>query len=97
MDSVSFNLLIDKVKMTNHYRFANPWESKSIQKRKLDITSLRKKYALSQADLANILGVDPDMVKKWESGISEPKGAPLHLLRIAQSHPELFLESLWEY
>jgi DNA-binding transcriptional regulator YiaG len=97
MDSVSFNLLIDKVKMTNHYRFINPWESKSIRKRKLDITSLRKKYALTQSALANILGVDPDMVKKWESGISEPKGAALHLLRIAQSHPELFLESLWEY
>lgn len=97
MDSVTFNLLIDKVKTSNDYRFINPWESKSIRKRKLDILSLRKKYSLSQSALAEILGVEADMIKKWESGISEPRGAALHLLRIAQNHPELFLESLWEY
>lgn len=97
MDSVSFNILIDKVKTSNDYRLINPWESKSIRKRKLDIIRLRKKYSLSQSALAEILGVDAEMVNNWEAGISEPKGAALHLLRIAQNHPELFLESLWEY
>lgn len=97
MDNVSFNLLIEKVKTSNLNQISNPWESKYLRKRTVNIPFLRQKYTLSREALADILGVTVDVVEKWEMGIGKPKGAAYHLLRIAEDHPDAFLESLWEY
>jgi len=39
------------------------------------ITSIRKKFKLSQAALASIFNISPSTVQKWEQGHKRPTGA----------------------
>jgi len=61
---------------------------------KRDIAKLRKQLRLSQPLFANALNVSPAAVKAWEQGQNEPSGAALRLLQIAETHPEVILETL---
>lgn len=97
MDNVTFNSLIDKVKTSGYNQIVNPWESKSIRKRSVDVSTLRHKYTLTEEALAEILGVNADEIKEWEEGDGTPKGAAAILLRIAEKYPSVFLDTLWNY
>lgn len=46
------------------------------------ISSLRKRYSLSQAVLAAILNVHPSTVRQWEHDSKHPSGPALKLLSI---------------
>jgi putative transcriptional regulator len=46
------------------------------------ISSLRKRYKLSQAVLATILNVSPSTVRQWELDAKHPSGPSLKLLSI---------------
>ena len=61
---------------------------------KRDIAKLRKQLRLSQPLFANALNVSPAAVKAWEQGQNEPSGAAVRLLQIAETHPEIILETL---
>ena len=47
------------------------------------IKALRIKNSLSQPVFARYLNVSDQLVKKWEQGLSEPRGSALKLLSIA--------------
>ena len=53
---------------------------------------IRLKLELSQAAFAGLMGVSLRTVQDWEQGRRLPSGAARTLLRIAQQHPEVFLE-----
>ena len=53
---------------------------------------IRKKLNLSQSDFASLMGVSPRTVQDWEQGRRTPQGPAKSLLRIAEQHPEIFLE-----
>lgn len=57
-----------------------------------DVVRVRLKSGLSQAQFAAALGVSKRTLEQWEQGRREPSGAARQLLKIADRHPEVFLE-----
>ena len=53
---------------------------------------IRMKLNLSQAAFAGLMGVSLRTVQDWEQGRREPSGPAKSLLRIAEQHPEVFVE-----
>jgi putative transcriptional regulator len=53
---------------------------------------IRAKLDLSQAAFAGLMGVSLRTVQDWEQGRREPSGPAKSLLRIAEQHPDVFLE-----
>jgi putative transcriptional regulator len=54
--------------------------------------TIRKKLKLSQLAFAGLMGVSPRTIQDWEQGRREPQGPAKSLLRIAEQHPEIFIE-----
>ena len=53
---------------------------------------IRAKLNLSQAAFAGLMGVSVRTVQDWEQDRREPSGPAKSLLRIAEQHPDVFLE-----
>jgi len=58
-----------------------------------EVARIRLKSGLSQADFASALGVSEKTLAQWEQGGAAPSGAAKTLLRIADRHPQVFLEA----
>jgi putative transcriptional regulator len=54
--------------------------------------NIRKKLKLSQSSFASLMGVSPRTIQDWEQGRRQPQGPAKSLLRIAEQHPEIFIE-----
>jgi len=54
--------------------------------------TIRKKLRLSQSAFASLMGVSPRTIQDWEQGRRKPQGPAKSLLRIAEQHPEIFIE-----
>lgn len=54
--------------------------------------TIRKKLNLSQSAFASLMGVSPRTIQDWEQGRRQPNGPAKSLLRIAEQHPEIFIE-----
>lgn len=57
-----------------------------------DPKTIRGKLNLSQAAFAGLMGVSVRTVQDWEQKRREPSGPAKALLRIAEQHPEIFLQ-----
>lgn len=57
-----------------------------------DIKRIRSDLHLSQSAFASLMGVSPRTLQEWEQGRREPSGSAYSLLRIAEKHPEAFLD-----
>ena len=55
-------------------------------------SEVRAKLKLSQAAFAGLMGVSLRTLQDWEQGRRQPAGSAQMLLRIAQQHPEVFLD-----
>ena len=53
---------------------------------------IREKLNLSQSAFAGLLGVSKRTLQDWEQGRRNPQGPAIALLRIAEQHPEVFVE-----
>ena len=53
---------------------------------------IRARLKLSQAAFARLMGVSVRTVQDWEQDRREPSGPAKPLLRIAEQHPDVFLE-----
>jgi putative transcriptional regulator len=53
---------------------------------------IRRGLKLSQAAFAGLMGVSLRTVQDWEQGRRQPSGPAKSLLRIAEQHPEVFME-----
>ena len=53
---------------------------------------IREKLHLSQSAFAGLLGVSTRTLQDWEQGRRTPQGPAIALLRIAEQHPEVFVE-----
>jgi putative transcriptional regulator len=53
---------------------------------------IRSRLNLSQDAFAGLLGVSVRTLQEWEQGRREPRGPAKALLRIAEQHPEAFLD-----
>src|SRR5260370_31074992 len=57
------------------------------------IKRIRLALGASQSVFAYILNVSPKVVQSWEHGARRPTSAALKLLSIAQSNPQILLQS----
>ncbi len=57
------------------------------------IKRIRLALGASQSVFASILNVSPKVVQSWEHGARRPTNAALKLLSIAQSNPQILLQS----
>ncbi len=55
-------------------------------------SDIRHKLELSKSAFASLMGVTPRTIRNWEQGKRKPQGPAKSLLRIAERHPEVFLE-----
>lgn len=53
---------------------------------------IRTQLNLSQTAFAGLMGVSVRTVQDWEQNRREPSGPAKSLLRIAEQHPEVFLQ-----
>ena len=53
---------------------------------------IRSKLKLSQSAFAGLLGVSMRTLQDWEQGRRNPQGPAIALLRIAEQHPEVFVD-----
>ncbi len=56
------------------------------------VAAIRKRMNVSQHAFAGLLGVSVRTIQDWEQGRRIPSGPSVALLRIAERHPEVFLE-----
>jgi len=54
--------------------------------------TIREQLRLSQTAFASLMGVSPRTLQDWEQGRRKPQGPAKALLRIAEQHPEIFIE-----
>ena len=57
-----------------------------------DILAIRQELHLSQAVFAAYMGISLRTLQEWEQGRRKPSGPAAVLLRIAQKHPEVFVD-----
>jgi len=57
----------------------------------LKIKTIRKKYGMTQAAFADLLGVVYKTYCSWELGVRRPSSPGYALLQIAEKHPKVFL------
>jgi len=53
---------------------------------------IREKLKLSQSAFVGFMGVSPRTIQDWEQGRRQPQDPAKSLLRIAEQHPEIFIE-----
>ena len=59
-----------------------------------DVSALRRFLGLTQAQLAEAMGISVHTLRNWEQGRRRPDGPAVALLRIAARHPRVILENL---
>jgi putative transcriptional regulator len=59
--------------------------------RAVQVTALRRRFGLSQAKFAALLGISTATLQNWEQGRRAPEGPARVLLRVAAAHPEALL------
>ena len=55
---------------------------------------IRKKFKMSQAQFADLIGVSIFTLRNWEQGRTEPDGAARSLLTVADKKPKAVFEAL---
>ncbi len=53
---------------------------------------IRAQLQLSQVAFAGLMGVSVRTIQEWEQGRRKPSGPASALLRIAEQHPEIFIQ-----
>ena len=54
--------------------------------------TIRARLALTQSAFAGMLGVSLRTLQDWEQGRRQPQGPAIALLRIAEQHPNVFVD-----
>jgi putative transcriptional regulator len=57
-----------------------------------NIVAIRQELHLSQSIFAAYMGISLRTLQEWEQGRRKPSGPATVLLRIAQKHPEAFVD-----
>lgn len=56
-----------------------------------NVSMLRNDLALTQLEMAAMLGVSMRTLQEWEQGRRKPSGPAQALLHVMQKHPEIFV------
>lgn len=97
MESERFIELAEKVKVSRTSTHGIGYGFPEVKCKQTDISSIREKLGVNQAEFAKILGVSQRTLEYWEKGKKEPAKPTLLLLRVADRWPEAFIDSLLDY
>ena len=78
-------ILRKEAKPSRSFRYSEP-----------DVRAIRNRLGLSQNRFSLLLGISPATLRNWEQKRRKPVGAARILLRVADRHPELVLQSAFE-
>lgn len=68
--------------------------SRVIRFEPLQLKSIRKRWRVSQAQFADLIGVSSATLRNWEQGRTYPDGAARALLVVATKNPTVVLQAL---
>jgi len=60
----------------------------------IKVKAIRRRLGLTQAQFARMLCIGLGTLRNWEQGRTQPEGAAIALLRVAESQPEAVLQAL---
>ncbi len=92
-----FDQLLESVKEMKAIQAGRRKSARSTQAEDLlragavDVAALRRRFRLSQAKFAALLGISVDTLQNWEQGRRQPEGPARVLLRVAAAHPDALL------
>lgn len=84
--------ILDGIREIKEYKAGKAVLRKRELKQPAPTQEIRARLQLSQAAFAGLMGVSLRTLQDWEQGRRAPSGSAQTLLRIAQQHPEVFLE-----
>lgn len=58
------------------------------------VSTLRKRYGLTQPKFAAMMGISVNTLRNWEQGRRVPKGPARILLNVVLKHPEAILDTV---
>lgn len=73
-------------------RGENTLHTRTVVRATPPVDTIRKRLNISQHAFAGLLGVSVRTIQEWEQGRRAPSGPAQALLRIANRHPEAFLD-----
>jgi len=59
-----------------------------------DIRGIRKRFQLSQSQMATFLGVKTKTLQNWEQGVRSPTASAQTLLRVLEKEPDAVMRAL---
>lgn len=59
-----------------------------------NVRLLRRRYGLSQAKFAALMGISVATLRNWEQGRRKPEGSARVLLQVVATHPEAVLDAV---
>ena len=84
--------VLDGIREIRAYKAGNLDLKTRAMKQPASAQEIRARLQLSQAAFAGLMGVSLRTLQDWEQGRRKPSGSAKMLLRIAQQHPEVFLD-----
>ncbi|NOX89394.1 MAG: helix-turn-helix domain-containing protein [Calditrichaeota bacterium] len=96
MNDKLFQELLESVKQGGGIIRGEKKPSREFDFKNPDVKSIRKKYGLTQNKFAQLLGISTATLRNWEQGRRRPEGPARVLLLIAEKHPEVVLESVYQ-
>jgi putative transcriptional regulator len=61
-----------------------------------NVRAIRRRYGLSQAKFAALMGISPATLRNWEQGRRKPEGSARVLLKVVDRHPNAVLDAVAE-
>lgn len=92
MEEKMFNELLESVRQAKAIMNGEMKPGRVFKYKEPDVHAIRKKFNLSQAKFAQMLGISVGTLRNWEQGRRKPEGAARVLLRVAAKHPEAILD-----
>jgi len=59
-----------------------------------DIRAIRRRFQLSQSQMATFLGVKTKTLQNWEQGVRNPTASAQTLLRVLEKEPDAVMRAL---
>lgn len=89
------NLLIESLQeVLEDIQGRKKLKSRNVSIEDIDVTSIRKKFDLSQSEFSKMFGFSLRTLQQWEQGRRRPQGAARVLLKVIDYAPEVVDKAL---
>ena len=94
MNNNAFTELTASIKASSEIKRGTVKPSRRFEVKPPNVRTIRQRFAASQNEFANMLGVSVDTIQNWEQGRCFPTGPARVLLFVADRNPYLLKETL---